>query len=144
MKADPRPRARVAVDTGVLISHLLLPDSTPGQVVRRAVNEAQLLASDDTLEELAEVLSRSKFDPYLTIGERQEFLRLLLRIVERVPIIQSVQACRDPGDDKFLELAVNGQADVLVTGDKDLLDLDPFRGIPVLTPRAFLTAPGRD
>jgi uncharacterized protein len=49
-----------------------------------------------------------------------------------VPIVQTVRACRDPGDDKFLEVAVNGQADLMITGDRDLLDLDPFMGIAIL------------
>ncbi len=79
------------------------------------------------MEELADILARPKFDPYLTVAERQRFLRLIGRVAERVPIIHRIEACRDPGDDKFLELAVNGRADVVVTGDRDLLVLDPFR-----------------
>jgi predicted nucleic acid-binding protein len=54
-------------------------------------------------------------------------------------ITESVTACRDPKDDKFLELAVSGKADWLVTSDQDLLTLSPFRGIPILTPQAFLS-----
>lgn len=129
---------RVVVDTSVLISRLLLPDSIPGRVVTGAIRRHQLLASDDTLNELADVLARPKFDPYLTIGERQEFLRLLLRLVEWVPIVRRIEASRDPNDDKFLELAINGRADVLITGDEDLLALDPFRRIPILSPSAYL------
>lgn len=129
---------RVVVDTSVLISRLLLPDSIPGRVVTRAIRRHQLLASDDTLNELADLLARPKFDPYLTIGERQEFLRLLLRLVEWVPIVRRIEASRDPNDDKFLELAINGRVDVLITGDEDLLVLDPFRRIPILSPRAYL------
>ncbi|MDE2844360.1 MAG: putative toxin-antitoxin system toxin component, PIN family [Chloroflexota bacterium] len=45
--------------------------------------------------------------------------------------------CRDPKDDKFLELAVSGQASHIVSGDQDMLELHPFRGIPVLSPRSF-------
>ena len=52
-------------------------------------------------------------------------------------IIEAVSGCRDPDDDKFLELAVNGRADVIVSGDEDLLALDTFRGIPIITPAAF-------
>jgi putative PIN family toxin of toxin-antitoxin system len=92
------------------------------------------------LLELAEVLGRAKFDPYLTIGERQDFLRMFDRIAERVEVVRTVQACRDPRDDKFLELAVEGEADVIVTGDNDLLTLDPFQGISILTPARFLQA----
>jgi putative PIN family toxin of toxin-antitoxin system len=83
-----KARERVVVDTNTLISRLLLPASVPAQAVRQTVEETQLLASDATLVELAEVLARSKFDRYLTISERQEFLRLFGRIAERIPIIR--------------------------------------------------------
>ena len=133
-----KARERVVVDNSALVSRLLLPRSVPGRAVRKAVDEAQLLVSEATLDELADVLSRAKFDAYVTIEDRQEFFRLLGRIAELVPTTYTVRACRDPGDDKFLELAVNGSADLIVTGDKDLLALDPFRGIPILTPARYL------
>jgi predicted nucleic acid-binding protein len=59
-------------------------------------------------------------------------------LVEIIDVLQSIRESRDPKDDKFLEAAVNGRADVIVTGDKDLLDLNPFRGIAILTPAAYL------
>jgi putative PIN family toxin of toxin-antitoxin system len=134
-----KAKERVVVDTNALISRLLLPASVPAQAVRQVVAEAQLLASDATIMELADVLARAKFDPYVTIAERQEFLRLFGRIAERIPIIHIVRACRDPKDDKFLELAVNGEAHLIITGDADLLAIHPFRGIDILTPANYLT-----
>jgi putative PIN family toxin of toxin-antitoxin system len=131
---------RCVVDTGVLVSRLLLPRSVPAQAVARALGRGVLLMSDATLAELARVLSRAKFDAYLSVPERQHFLRLLGRVVEIVPILHAVRACRDPADDKILEVAVNGAADLIVTGDRDLLALDPYRGIPIMTPAAFLAA----
>jgi uncharacterized protein len=119
-------RERLVVDANALISRLLLPGSIPGQAVRRAVAEGQLLASDDTIMELADFLARPKFDPYVTIHERQEFLRLFNRIAERIAITHVVRVCRDSKDDKFLELAVNGAAQLIITGDADLLSLHPF------------------
>ena len=89
------------------------------------------------MQELAEVVARAKFDPYLSIVERQEFIRLLGRIVELVPIVRQVRACRDPRDDKFLEVAVNGRADLMITGDRDLLALDPFMGITITSPAGY-------
>ncbi|MGH9381528.1 MAG: putative toxin-antitoxin system toxin component, PIN family [Thermoanaerobaculia bacterium] len=139
-----RPRARAVVDTGVLVSRLLLPRSVPGRVVSWGPRSGQLLASNGTLNELVDVLARPKLDPYVTIAERQELVRLLTRVVEWVPIVYRIQACRDPEDDKFLELAVNGAADALVTGDGDLLALNPFRDIPILTPRDYLDRMDRD
>lgn len=131
---------RVVVDTNALVSRLLLPDSVAGRAVRGIVDEARLLLSDPLLEELARVLARPKFDRYVTLEERQDFIRLLVRIAEPVPILRRVRACRDPGDDLVLELAVNGHADLVVTGDADLLALDPVEGIPIIPPAAW---PGR-
>jgi putative PIN family toxin of toxin-antitoxin system len=131
-------KARIVFDTNTLVSRLLLTDSVPAQAVRKAVNEAQLLVSDATMTELADVLARAKFDAYVSLEDRQQFFRLLGRIAEMVPIVHTVRACRDPRDDKFLELAVNGEAEVVVTGDEDLLALHPFRGIPIITPAAYV------
>ena len=57
---------------------------------------------------------------------------------ELVAIAERVTACRDSTDDKFLELAVNGRADLIVTGDRDLLVLNPFRGVAIIEPAAFV------
>jgi uncharacterized protein len=132
------PREWIVVDTNVLVSRVLLPQSIAGRAVRSAVDAGQLLVSEATMQELAEVVARAKFDPYLSIVERQEFIRLLGRIVELVPIVRQVRACRDPRDDKFLEVAVNGRADLMITGDRDLLALDPFMGITITSPAGYL------
>lgn len=137
-----KARARVVVDTNILLSRLLVPGSVPAQAVHKAVDQGQILASEATLEELADVLSRPKFDRYLTVSERQQFLRLFMRIAQWVPILHPVQACRDPRDDKFLALAVNGEAGVIITGDQDLLVLDPFRDVRILEPAAYLAQTG--
>jgi putative PIN family toxin of toxin-antitoxin system len=62
----------------------------------------------------------------------------LLQQTTLIEITESVIACRDPKDDKFLEVAVCGDASLIITGDKDLLDLHPYRGISIVTPRQFL------
>ncbi len=133
-----KTRERLVVDTNALISRLLLPQSIPGRAVRKAVDEGRVLVSEVTLAELAEVLSRAKFDPYVTIEERQTFMRLLGRTAELVPITRRVQVCRDPKDDMILDLALNGEAHLVITGDRDLLALDPFEGIPIITQSAYL------
>ena len=133
-----KDKQRVVVDTNALVSRLLLPASIPGRAVDKAVDEARLLVSEATLEELADVLARAKFDSYITVGDCQEFLRLLDRIAVMVPVIHTIRACRDARDDKFLELAVNGEASLIITGDADLLELDPFQGIPIIAPASYL------
>lgn len=137
-------RKRVVADTNVLVSRLLLADSVPGKAVRKAVDEAQLLVSDATLQELAEVLSRPKFDAWISQADKLEFFRLLSRIAEIVTVTYPVQACRDPKDDKFPEVAVNGQANLIVTGDKDLPALDPFHSVRIVTPVQYLEKGRRD
>jgi len=131
-------RERVVIDTNVLISSLFLATSTPAQAVDKAVRNAQLVATVDTLRELIEKLHSPKFDRYVRRARRDALLERVASLVEIIEVLQSIRASRDPKDDKFLEAAVNGRADVVVTGDKDLLNLDPFRGIAIATPAAYL------
>src|SRR5579864_4975451 len=125
---------RVVIDTNVLVSRLLLPDSIPAQAVRKARREGRLLVSEATMYELADVLSRRKLDRYASVENRRQFIRELRRVAELVPIIQIVRECRDPSDDKILEVALNGRADLIITGDNDLLALNPWREIAIVSP----------
>jgi putative PIN family toxin of toxin-antitoxin system len=129
---------RVVVDTNTYVSRLLVPGSVPARAVDRAIIEAVTLVSDATLEELADVLSRRKFDPYVSLEERKTFLRFLGGMAEVVPIARRFQVCRDPKDDKFIDVAVNGEADLIITGDADLLALAPFHGIAIVKPAEYL------
>lgn len=129
---------RLVIDNNTLISRLLLPNSIPAQAVRLAVEIGTLLVSDQTIEELSNVLERSKFDKYVSIEERKQFLVKLELITEKIDIVELVKICRDPKDDKFLEVAINGNAESIITGDKDLLILNPFRKIKIVTPRDFV------
>jgi uncharacterized protein len=133
-----RTRTRIVVDTNALVSRLLLPASVTGQAVRRTVDTGILLVSEATMNELADVLARPKFDRYISLEDRQQFLRLLGRLAHFVPIVYPVHACRDPRDDKFLEVALNGKAELIVTGDADLLALHPWQGIAILSPADYL------
>jgi len=133
-----RTRQRVVVDTNVLVSRLLIADSIPGHAVREARRSGTLLVSEATMKELADVLARPRFDRYVSIEDRKQFLRLLARVAEFVPIVNRVRECRDPKDDKFLEVALNGRADVILTGDRDLLTLHPWRGVEILSPADYL------
>jgi putative PIN family toxin of toxin-antitoxin system len=131
-------RERVVIDTNVLISGLLLATSTPAQAVDKAVTNAQLVATMETLRELIEKLHSPKFDRYVRNERRDALLERVTSLVEIIDVLQTIRASRDPKDGKFLEAAVNGRADVIVTGDTDLLDLNPFRGIAIVTPAAYL------
>ena len=133
-----RTRQRIVIDTNALVSRLLLPSSIPGQAVRKAVDNNILLVSEATMNELADVLARPKFDRYISLEDRQQFLRLLGRLAELVPIVYPIRECRDAKDDKFLELALNGKADLILTGDADLLTLNPWREIAIVSPVQYL------
>jgi putative PIN family toxin of toxin-antitoxin system len=134
----PTAPDRVVIDTNVFISGVLSTTSGPARCVAAVVANGQLIATDATLKELFERLLSPKFDPYVTRARREDLLSRLAPLVEIAEVVQQVRVCRDPHDDKFLEAAVNGRADVLITGDKDLLELHPFRGIQILGPAAFL------
>jgi putative PIN family toxin of toxin-antitoxin system len=92
------------------------------------------------LEELAEVLQREKFDRYVTAAEREEFLEAFVERAIFIEPTEEIRICRDAKDDKFLELAVSGRAASLISGDKDLRSLRPFRGIAIVAAAEFLAA----
>lgn len=125
------------IDNNVLISAVLL-DGVPRQALDKLLDDGTVMISVPILLELAEVLNREKFDKYITYEERMLFMVSFLKIAEMIEITESIYACRDPKDNKFLELAISGEADVLISGDKDLLVLNPFRGVEIITPREFV------
>ena len=133
-----RIMGRLVVDTNVFASAIIFPRSAPRQVVDHALDQGGLLFSEATMSELREVLSRSKFDRYVSRREREVVLAQIGSAAEFVPIIRLVRACRDPKDDKFLEVALNGRADVIITGDADLLALNPWREVAIVSPSDYL------
>ena len=126
---------RVVFDTNVLISAALLPRGTP-RAALDAVRTASgvLLFSDETFQELHTRILRRKFDRYVSRSGRLLFLAQIEAVSEWVSIVGVKLGCRDPSDDKLLETALMGQADRLVTGDRDLLSMSPFQGIPIVRP----------
>ena len=135
---------RCVFDTNSVVSAALFADSVPARALMLALRLRVVLMSQDLADELADVLARPRFIRYSSLQERKTLLDNLMQQTEWVQITERVQACRDPNDDKILELAVNGEADYIVTGDDDLLVLNPFRRIAIVTPAEFLTlaAPG--
>jgi putative PIN family toxin of toxin-antitoxin system len=131
-------RARVVFDTNVVVSAVLLPRSIPRRAFDRVQEHGRVLISVVTVDELNEVLRRRRFDKYVREDQKLEFLATLIREAELVDVTDVVTECRDPKDNKFLELAISGRATCIINGDGDLLALYPFRGISVVTPQAFL------
>lgn len=133
-----RTDRKLVVDTNLWVSRLLMPSGSAAKAVDHGLAWGIPLMSQDTLAELSEVLAWPKFDRYVSREDRQHFIRLLGGIVRVIPITQRIAACRDPQDDKFLDVALNGDARLILTGDQDLLELHPFHGIDILAPMSFL------
>jgi uncharacterized protein len=129
---------RFVFDTNVILSASLFADSIPRKALNKARVEGKVLLSFAVIEELYDVLKRKAFNRYLTEEERLQFLTTLVSESALVDITEQITDCRDPKDNKFLELAVCGNANCIVSGDGDLLDLHPFRGIKIVSPRYFL------
>jgi putative PIN family toxin of toxin-antitoxin system len=128
---------RVVIDTGVLISAAIKAQTVPNVAVYQAEQRGVLLKSPVTEAELIEVIDRPYLALLISSAARNRLVQLMAR-AEMITIAERIAACRDPKDDKFLELAVGGRADLILTGDNDLLMLNPFRGIQIVTPVTFV------
>jgi putative PIN family toxin of toxin-antitoxin system len=133
---------RVVLDTNVLVSAALKQQSMPGMAVLVIERRGGLLKSLATEQQLFDVIARPYFDDLINPDTRA-WLRKLIGAAELVTISRRIAACRDATDDKFLELAVSGHADLIVSGDGDLLALNPFRDILIVTPAAFVHGSAR-
>ena len=133
---------RVVVDTNVFVSAALKDQSLPALALHIVEERDVLLKSTATERQLFDVLARPHF-AVLIAPATHAWLRKLLAEAETVTITERIAACRDPTDDKFLELAINGHADLIVSGDADLLVLNPFRGIPIVPPATFVQGVAR-
>jgi putative PIN family toxin of toxin-antitoxin system len=137
MKAE-----RLVIDTNVWIAALL----SPGGAARRTVDwvlehDIDILMSEAAFAELVTRLERPKFDRYRNVESWNLFLSELVELSLWQEDSRSAEGIsRDADDDKFLSLAVIGQADAIISGDKDLLELGSHEGVPVLTPAQFLQA----
>ena len=132
---------RAVVDTSIVVRAVLKPLGTVGPVLDLlAEKRYKFLYSEATLEEMIDVLARPRLRRRFPLQGRdpQTVFDLILLRGEAVEPRRRWVACRDPKDDKFLDVAVEGQADVLVSGDDDLLALHPFQGIPIVQPAQFL------
>ena len=129
---------RIVIDTNVWVSRLLVAGSVAAEALDRALETFEVVVSEPLVEELADVLSREKFDRYVSLQDREEFLRRVLQVATTVPVLSEVTDCRDPDDNRLLALALDSDSGHILTGDRDLLALDPWRGIAILSPRVFL------
>ncbi len=129
----------ILIDTNVLISAVIIKESIPDLAVRRALSLNGVIRSNSTTNELDSILRKKKFDRYFKNEyEKDVFINLYINKTQLIEITQKVNICRDPADNMYLELALSGKADCIITGDPDLLVLNPFENIPIITPKEFL------
>ena len=125
-------------DTNVIVSAFLFPKSSCAKAFDVEINSGTILLSQETLEELKDVLLRDNFDKYLPKPIRIAFVQKFEILTAMIDITETITACSDPKDNKFLSLAVTANVFAIITGDKDLLVLNPFRNISIITPSSFL------
>lgn len=136
--SSARTRQNVVVDASVLFSAVLRPGSVPDQSLQIARTQFRLALSDAVLAEVSDVFGRRYLRGKIDAKEIQAFVQQLAARARRIAPGRAVVECRDPSDNKYLELALAADAVAIVTGDRDLLELDPWRGIRIVTPAQFL------
>ena len=131
-------KRRFVFDTNVFVSAFLFSQSKPRQALDKAQDVGIILLSAAVFAELQEVLSRPKFNRYITLERRRKLIDNLVETIEFINVTEQISECRDPKDNKYLELAVSGKAQCIITGDEDLLILHPFKQIDILSVQKFL------
>lgn len=129
-------------DTNVLISALLSPAGKPRRCLDWAIDHCIILSTEALVEELETRIERPRLAKYADEAARKTFVADFRLHAIMIPVSGSVTGCRDPDDDKVLEVAVVGGAVCIVSGDDDLLVLNPFRGIPILRPAVYAVRTG--
>jgi putative PIN family toxin of toxin-antitoxin system len=125
-------------DTNILVSSLISRNSPPAQTIDYIKNTGLFAFSSETFSELEEVLNRPKFDKFMSKEIRIQFFQKIRPFIIFYDIYQKVDFCRDPKDNKFLDVAIASYADYLITGDEDLLVLKNIGNTSIITPRTFM------
>jgi putative PIN family toxin of toxin-antitoxin system len=133
---------RVVLDTNVIVSRAILPGSQPARAVESILATCVLLLSAAMISELESVFRRPKLDRYADLDTRLKYLWSLVEAGEPISVTVEITDCRDEKDNKLLALAFDGRADVIVTGDGDLLCMHPWRGIAIVSPADYLAMAG--
>jgi putative PIN family toxin of toxin-antitoxin system len=127
---------RVVVDTNIWIG-FLIGKTLSGLSEAIINNKIKILFSEELFDELVEVLQRPKFKKYFSNENITELISLIHFKTEQIEITEHFKDCRDPKDNFLLDLGMSGNADYLITGDDDLLALNPFRGMKIINYRLF-------
>lgn len=133
-----KKKLKVVLDTNVLVSVLLFGGRLEEIYKAWKSGKLTLLFTEETLEEFVKVLHYPKFG----LSEEEIDYLLYVEVLPFSEVIEKVytlseNSCRDKDDTKFLECALSGKADFIVSGDNDLLTLKEFKGIRILNPSEF-------
>ena len=128
----------IVLDTGVLISAAIRPESVPALALEKALLQFDVCVSEETLTELETVLLRQKFDRYVSRQQRAAFIAGFRKQSRLFEVTQVVTDCPDPKDNMFVALAEAAQAELILSSDPHLTEMHPWREIPIMPPAAFL------
>ena len=134
MKNKP---AFIVIDTNVLISAGLLPQSKTAQVLALAVAHFVIAQNQDTWHELETRITRPKFDRYFGDSGRLRHLVKIAQSIQGFEVRAAASVSRDKTDDKFIALAIDSGASILISGDPDLKEVQAYEGIEILSPAQF-------
>ena len=133
-------KKKLIFDTSALIGAVINAKSLPAFVFERAKEEHELFISEETIAELQAVISRKKFDRYFIGNDskrREEFLTDYRATAKLVEVTSMATECRDPNDNMFLSLALSVEVEIIVSSDNDLLVMNPYKNIRILTIRQY-------
>ena len=128
----------IVLDVSVLVSAAIGRGSVPDRAVRHAFARDRVAVSEPMMTELLDVFARPRLARFLPPQQRDEVLALIDTFGVFFAPADRVTDCRDAKDNKYLELALAAGAGTIVSGDADLLVLDPWRGVRILKPAAYL------
>ena len=131
---------KIIIDTNLIVSRLLTPSSSTAQIVKKILYKSIILASQATINELREILERLCKKGLIRKESTNRFIDAYVDLIEFIPIKTNFELCRDVNDNKFLDLAYNGKADYLLTGDKDLLVINKFHNTIITTAKNYYTS----
>jgi hypothetical protein len=131
-------RKNIVLDTNTVLSAMLFLNSISRKAYDKALDKCQIVVSNKVWAEYTDVFMRPKFDKYLEAADRFLFLISLQNDIIFIEPTETITDCRDPKDNKYLELAVSADTPFIITGDNDLLVLNPYRGIFILKSSDFL------
>lgn len=129
---------KVIFDTNVLISAILIEESVADLALTKATQFCEIISSEEIFSELVKKILLPKFDRYVSIEKRKRFLQTFEITASFYKTNQKIVVCRDPKDNIFLELAVEASANFIISGDTDLLILNPFQYTQIISPKDFL------